>query len=144
MARMTARIDDRAFRRQSERASERLPSVASQFLRKEQFDLGAASQLEVPVDTGALAGSMEQPPPRIIGSVIRAFVSYGNTAVQYALSVHENPRSGRTGGTTPSGRRRQRFAASGKWKYLEHPSQRQAAGFARRWATFSRAMLWRR
>lgn len=46
----------------------------------------------------------------------------GYTAV-YALKIHENPRSGHTGGTSPRGREylRGSFATTGQWKYLETP-----------------------
>jgi hypothetical protein len=46
----------------------------------------------------------------------------GFTAV-YALKIHENPRSGSTGGASPRGREYARgsFATVGQWKYLETP-----------------------
>jgi len=60
----------------------------------------------------------------------------GYSAV-YALRVHENPRAGKTGGVSPSGKRytsgktesgnkstRRRWAQTGKWKFLEDPVKR--------------------
>lgn len=51
----------------------------------------------------------------------------------YAPFVHENPRAGKTGGVSPSGRiykpergsKRQVFARGGNWKFLEGPFRRE-------------------
>ncbi len=50
-------------------------------------------------------------------------------SAKYAMSVHENPRSGRTRGYSPSGKRyappkgskQIAYARSGAWKFLERP-----------------------
>jgi len=62
----------------------------------------------------------------------------GYSAV-YALSVHENPRAGKTGGISPSGRvisaglttkgnksNRKMYATRGEWKFLENPLKESA------------------
>lgn len=43
-------------------------------------------------------------------------IGYGTP---YARAVHDNPRSGRTGGVSPSGARYRHWAAIGQSKYLE-------------------------
>lgn len=55
-----------------------------------------------------------------------AAVYVGYHAV-YAMAVHENPRSGKTGGFSPSGRPYPpgTWARTGNWKYLENPLKEQ-------------------
>ena len=90
----------------------------------------------VPRDTGTLAGSKFQ--REIDGGVE---VGYGGAAAPYALKVHENPRSGVTGGVSPSGKLYKHWAAVGEWKYLETPFKARVFGFADRMAAFLRARL---
>ena len=109
-----------------------------------EFQLGTALYAEgekimteskriVPVDTGNLRASGHVFPPLVsAGSTMTVGLRYGGTAAKYALSVHENPRSGRTGGITPSGRKRKRYAATGRWKYLEEPVTRALPGLMAR------------
>ena len=133
MAQMQLRIDSTAFDRDTQAAIRRSPQVAAQALRIEQLSVARESAAEVPVDTGILRASRQEPLPFRRGSTIVAVIEY--TAL-YALSVHENPRSGQTGGVSPSGSRRNRFARVGKWKYLEHPMQRAQAGYEQRVGRF--------
>lgn len=55
------------------------------------------------------------------GSVTTVTLGYGGAAAPYALAVHENPRTGKTGGFSPSGQRYTSWSAVGQWKYLEAP-----------------------
>lgn len=127
--------------------------------------LKGASQKEVPVVTGNLrasayvvgemgrksgAGGMSDPAmesthdktvSRHSGAVMRSMepeARVGYSAV-YALSVHENPRAGQTGGKSPYGlayspglteggnqSTRIVFAEGGKWKFLEDPLKAEA------------------
>lgn len=100
-------------------------------------DVMAESQEQfVPVDTGVLRASGHVVTPRrskgpvsAEAAALTAFrpesvtvaLGYGGPACAYALSVHENPRSGRTGGVSPSGRPYAHWATVGQWKYLETP-----------------------
>ena len=129
MAWMTVSMDTRAFDRDTQQALRRSPRVAADALRVEQVRTFRDSQREVPVDTGNLAGSGQTPQPFVRGTRIIAVIEY--TAV-YAFSVHENPRSGQTGGVSPQGQRYPSYARRGKWKYLEHPMRRADRGFDRR------------
>jgi hypothetical protein len=59
------------------------------------------------------------------------------------LAVHENPRSGHTGGVSPSGGRYKHWASVGQWKYLEQPFKERAPSFAARMTTIIRNILLR-
>jgi len=48
----------------------------------------------------------------------RAVVGFG---VKYGWPVHENPRTGKTGGVSPKGRRYKSWARTGQWHFLEVP-----------------------
>ena len=94
----------------------------------------------VPVDVGTLKGSgyIRQPILSIgLTGTPEVVLGYGGAAAPYALSVHENPRSGKTMGYGPENERmglksrralpiRARYkswAAVGQWKYLSTPVQ---------------------
>jgi hypothetical protein len=64
------------------------------------------------------------------------------------LSVHENPRAGKTGGVSPQGKPYAKtkggkglWAKTGKWKYLEDPFNRRLKGFEARIAKRVKATL---
>lgn len=75
----------------------------------------------VPRRDGVLAGSGTVLPPKFDGKTVTIEIGYGGAASGYAMSVHENPRSGKTGGVSPRGVRYKKWAAVGQWKYLEQP-----------------------
>lgn len=77
----------------------------------------------VPVDTGTLRSSGLVEQPKLEGDRVVVVLGYGGPAAPYALAVHENPRSGKTGGVSPSGQPYKRWARVGQWKYLETPFQ---------------------
>lgn len=109
-------------------------------LYNEANELKNASLQEVPRDTGVLAGSAYMTID-VSGKVMRAEVGYGGAASAYALATHENPRSGKTGGLSPSGRQYKHWAKVGKWKYLEQPFLARVPGLSNRVAAFLRAEL---
>ena len=76
---------------------------------------------EAPKDLGNLHSSKFI---RMMGTPVKPVGWVGYSAV-YALAVHENPRSGKTGGKSPSGRPYKHWARRGKWKYLEDPYKRE-------------------
>ncbi len=104
--------------------------------------LMADSQPLVPRDTGNLAasGTVQQEAGAAQPTVL---VGYGGAAAPYALSVHENPRSGKTGGVSPSGQQYKHWATVGQWKYLEQPFKTRTAGFSDRIAKTLRLRLLR-
>lgn len=117
-----------------------LGNQAPQALRGALYDeavglLGEADKL-VPRRDGILAGSKFQ---RDTSDGIE--VGYGGAAAPYALAVHENPRSGKTGGIGPSGQKYKKWAAVGQWKYLETPFKSRVSGFASRIAASLRKRL---
>lgn len=98
------------------------------------FVLAEAKKL-TPVVTGNLRGSGYTESG---GTPERPTEAIGFSAV-YALSVHENPRSGKTGGVSPSGREytagtlpsgrkstRKIWSTVGQWKFLETPLKERA------------------
>ena len=109
-------------------------------LRVEAEELMIDSQALVPRMDGQLANS-----GRIVedlkANVPTLIVGYGGPGVPYALSVHENPRSGQTGGIGPQGQKYKKWAHVGQWKYLEQPWKQRMTGFADRIATRLRATL---
>jgi len=97
--------------------------------------------IDLPVFRGDGALGMTADHGRVVtkikGKVQRGKRKYHNVAVGYsafyAPFVHENPRAGKTGGVSPSGKRykpekgskRQVFAVGGNWKFLEGPLRRE-------------------
>lgn len=75
----------------------------------------------VPVETGTLRGSGFVKPAETTRNSVSVTLGYGGAAAPYALSVHENPRAGKTGGMSPGGKKYKRWAKTGEWKYLETP-----------------------
>lgn len=80
----------------------------------------------VPFDTGVLAGSGKVNLPEHSGGGISVTFGFGGPAAPYAIAVHENPRSGKTGGVSPQGKPYVHFARRGEWKYLETPLKKHA------------------
>ena len=120
----------------------RAPEVVREALYQEATELIADSQDLVPRDTGTLAASsfirfVDDPRTPVVEA------GYGGAASAYALKVHENPRSGKTGGVSPSGQRYKHWAAVGQWKYLEQPFKQRAPGFSDRMAEVIRRILLR-
>lgn len=84
----------------------------------------------VPFDTGTLAGSAKVQMPVVSPSEISVTFGFGGNAAPYAIAVHENPRSGKTGGKSPSGKPYPHWARRGEWKYLESPLKLRAPNVA--------------
>lgn len=83
-------------------------------------DVMAESQERlVPVRDGGLKSSGYVKPPALGGkSLVEVKLGY---SAPYARRTHENPRAGKTGGTSPSGRKYKKWAKVGQWKFLEQP-----------------------
>lgn len=94
--------------------------AAARALRNEAQEAFAVSQDEVPVDTGALKASGRVRPEIGVyerGNELSVELTYGGTAMEYAIIVHENLES---------------FHPHGKAKYLEDPMSRQVQGISGR------------
>lgn len=83
--------------------------------------LAESKEKYVPVDQGALRASGHVEPPVIRGTMASVDVGFGGPSAPYALSVHENPRAGKTGGVSPRGKKYRTWATVGEWKFLETP-----------------------
>ena len=92
-----------------------------------QYILLPAKQRFVPVVTSAIKNSLQIEGPTINGTVVTVTVGAGGQAAPYALQVHENPRAGKTGGVSPSGKKYRYWSRVGEWKYLEKPAKEAAA-----------------
>jgi hypothetical protein len=94
--------------------------VAARALRSEAQEAFAVSQDEVPVDTGALKASGRVRPDSGVynrGNEVYVELTYGGTAVDYGVYVHENLEANHP---------------HGKAKYLEDPMTRQVNGISGR------------
>ena len=94
--------------------------IAARALRNEAQEAFAVSQVEVPVDTGALKASGRVRPETGVferGNEVYVELTYGGTATEYAIPVHENLEANHP---------------HGKAKYLEDPMVRQANGISGR------------
>lgn len=80
-----------------------------------------AKEEYVPVDSGTLRSTGTVLPPEVSSQSATITMGFGGPAAPYALAVHENPRAGKTGGISPSGKQYEHWARTGNWKYLETP-----------------------
>jgi hypothetical protein len=118
-----------------------VPALAEQMHERAQMLL-VTSQPLVPVVTGALQQSGEVLPPEVSGPVITVDITYGGPDVPYAQAVHENERSGRTGGYSPSGipYPEGSYATSGQAHFLSAPTSDLASTFSREVASWVGAL----
>lgn len=96
----------------------RASKALGQALYREGALAFAASQREVPVDTGILKNSGVLSRPYLDGGYLVVDISYGGAAADYALTVHEDMEARHNEGT--------------KAKYLEDPVKRQVSGMGDR------------
>jgi hypothetical protein len=136
---MTVTGTEQVMKALTELRQEATPAM-QKALRTEAQELLAESLVLVPVMDGALQGSGTVKED-LSASVPTLLVGYGGAAAPYALSVHENPRSGKTGGLSPSGKKYKKWAHVGQWKYLEQPWKARMTGFADRIAAHLKATL---
>ncbi len=103
-----------------ETIKKRVIEAAHQSLIEEGNEVMAdAKQNYVPMGVGDLASSGQV--EKVVVSNVKSSVRLFFDSV-YALITHENPRSGKTHGVSPSGKKYYyRWARTGQWKYLEHP-----------------------
>jgi hypothetical protein len=87
-----------------------------------------ASRRLVPVVTNTLRSSGTVEAPVITADEVSVGMGYGGAAKKYARKVHENPRAGKTGGFSPSGKKYYPrpgipvpYSTVGEWKFLEKP-----------------------
>ena len=98
-----------------------LPAGGRSLFESAENIMSISKEQYVPVETGTLKSSGFVQPPDTTGNNVSVYLGYGGAAAPYALAVHENPRAGKTGGVSPSGKKYKRWATVGQWKYLEQP-----------------------
>lgn len=96
-----------------------------------------------PVLDGYLRNSGTVLKPDLSGGSVSVTLGYGGLAKDYALTIHENERAGKTGGVSPTGTAYKRWAKVGEWKYLETPMKKAVGGMARRVLARVRQLLGR-
>lgn len=121
---MEITLDTRAFEAALAKYSDQtLPSAIDRGLYK--WGETTMGQIKgdpaVPVMDGPLRASGVVLPVVRNGNVHELRMGFGSAAVKYAVKVHENPRSGKTGGLSPSGKRYRKWAKVGGYKFLEAP-----------------------
>ena len=116
-------IDSQALRQRLQALEAAVVPTLAQALYTRAQRILAASRPLVPVVTGALRASALVYPPEIEGTTITVVFGYGGTAIQYAAITHENPRAGRTGGISPTGRRYREgtYSTVGQYHFLSDP-----------------------
>jgi len=134
MAKNSIKIDIKGIKemkRLLRRAGKQMPMVlgGALFRFAEEQIASPAKNTYVPVVTGALKSSINTQLPVKLGRDIVVKIVAGGAAAPYALAVHENPRSGKTGGLSPSGKKygprpgqTRTFSTVGGFKYLETPA----------------------
>jgi len=118
-----------------------LPDACAQALFEEANAIKNESQARfVPVDTGELRQehAFVDESAKIENGIVS--ITFGYTG-PYAASVHENPRAGKTGGISPSGKRYKHWAEVGQWKFLEIPVLEASHGALARMAGRIRSAL---
>lgn len=95
--------------------------VAGALYRRGNDVMADSVENYVPVRDGILRDSAFVDEPQVNGNDVSVALGYGGAAQAYAEPVHENPRAGKTGGVSPSGRPYKTWAQVGEWKYLETP-----------------------
>lgn len=100
------------------------PNVVAIALNEEAHTILADSVTNyAPHDTGHLKNTAKVELPVVTNREVSVQFGYG---ADYALAVHENPRTGVTGGKSPSGQQYRSWSRTGGWKYLEEPLKSHA------------------
>jgi len=81
-----------------------VPTLAQALYTRAQRIMAQARE-GTPVVSGNLRASGLVYPPIVEGNTISVTFGFGGMSTPYAAAVHWNPRSGHTGGFSPSGRR---------------------------------------
>jgi hypothetical protein len=127
---LTFELDTRAFDAAIEEYSRKtLPGGIARGLTKwgEQTMGEIKGNPDVPVMDGQLRASGVVLPVEVSGDTSVLTIGFGGPAAPYAVRVHENPRSGKTGGMSPSGRKYRKWAQVGAYKFLEGPMARNGS-----------------
>jgi hypothetical protein len=116
-------------------------ALGGALFREGEGIMGDSKEKYVPVDLGNLKSSGHVQHPKITSNGASVELGFGGPAAPYALAVHENPRSGKTGGVSPSGAQYKTWSKVGQWKYLETPYKEHLKGMDNRIAADLRKKL---
>lgn len=128
MTAVTFELDTKAFDAEIERyASQTLPAGIARGLTKwgEETMGEIKGNPDVPVMDGQLRASGVVLPVERGESTTTLTIGFGGPAAPYAIRIHENPRAGKTGGVSPSGKPYRKWAKVGAYKFLEGPMARR-------------------
>ena len=122
------------LRQKMQALSHATPLILATALREEaEVLLTDIKENHVPRRDSILAGSGYVRDAVVTAArAVRVVFGFGGAAAAYAWSVHENPRSGKTQGVSPSGRRYKKWAQVGHYKFVEQPLFAFAAGLPQR------------
>ena len=136
-------VDTQAVRQRLQALEAAVVPTLAQALYTRAQRIMAASRPLVPVVTGALRASALVYPPEIEGTTITVVFGYGGQAMPYAAAVHENPRAGRTGGVSPTGRRYREgtYSTVGQYHFLSDAVRDLQSSYAQDVSTMMRALL---
>ena len=136
-------IDTQVLRQRLQALEAAVVPTLAQALYTRAQRIRAANRPLLPVVTGALRASALVYPPEIEGTTITVVFGYGGQAMPYAAAVHENPRAGKTGGVSPTGRRYKpgTFATTGQYHFLSDAVRQVQATYAQDVQTMMRALL---
>jgi len=98
-------IDTQALRQRLQALEAAVVPTLAQALYTRAQRIMAQAREGTPVVSGNLRASGLVYPPEIEGNTISVTFGFGGMSTPYAAAVHWNPRSGHTGGFSPSGRR---------------------------------------
>jgi len=143
MMAMSLTVDTQALRQRLQALEAALVPTLAQALYTRAQRIMAASRPLVPVVTGALRASALVYPPEIEGSTITVVFGYGGQSVVYGAITHENPRAGRTGGISPTGRRYREgtFSTTGQYHFLSDPVRDMQSSYEQDVAQMMRDIL---
>jgi len=94
-------------------------------------DMMRISKRQAPVRNrggGTLRASGTVSVPEQNGDGFKIEAGYGGAASAYAKVVHDNPRTGKTGGVGPKGQKYRSWSEVGKWQYLKDPFEEKIGG----------------
>ena len=136
-------VDTQALRQRLQALEAAVVPTLAQALYTRAQRIMAQAREGTPVVSGNLRASGLVYPPEIEGTTITVVFGYGGQAMPYAAEVHENPRAGKTGGVSPTGRRYREgsYALTGQWHFLSDAVRQVQANYAEDVSTMMRALL---
>jgi len=136
-------VETQALRQRLQALEMALVPTLAQALYTRAQRIVAQAREGTPVVSGNLRASGLVYPPVIEGNTISVTFGFGGMSTPYAAAVHWNPRSGHTGGISPSGRRYPEgtYSLVGGPYFLSNAVAEVQANYAEDVSTMMRALL---